>query len=159
MILACCAAELPAFPKSTATPDSDTQDERCRPCRNVGNECFINAPLQALFAVPSARRALALAASTLPPLLRTENASAIGVELAEEAAKTGGYKASDEEVLAHTFAMARFTPRNQPYHGSLLKRRFYHGIQEDSHEFFENFLELVKCPVRALFTGSMCSIM
>ena len=55
--------------------------------------------------------------------------------------------------------MASYKPRNQPYHGSLLKRRFYHGLQEDSHEFFENLLELVKGPVRALFTGSMCSIM
>ena len=45
LLLACCSAKWLAFPGT-------------RPFQNIGNSCYLNATLQALFAVPSVQRVL-----------------------------------------------------------------------------------------------------
>ena len=106
--------------------DFDATDTRTRRFRNAGNSCYINATLQALFAVPPVQRLYDKA--DLSGLL------------------PGGDVRDDQRIdgdicIANVYREARSaTRKSQPMYPQKFWT-FYHGVQDDASAFFPTVFE------------------
>ena len=124
--------------------DFDATDTRTRRFRNAGNSCYINATLQALFAVPPVQRLYEKAdLSRLLP---------------------GGDIRDDERIdgdicIANVYREARLATRKlQPMYPQIFLDRFYHEMQEDANHFSKCFLTAIFASLRVYWNSSKAKI-
>ena len=111
--------------------DFDTTDTRTRRFKNAGNSCYINATLQALFAVPPVQRLYG--GANLNRLL------------------SGGCKRDDGQIdvdlsMAITYREARSASKKlEPMYPQIFFDNFYDGNQDDASVFFQQFSNSHRC--------------
>ena len=111
--------------------DVDTTDTRTRRFTNAGNSCYINATLQALFAVP--------------PVQRLYGEAGLNRHL------SGGCKRDDGQIdgdlsIAITYREARSASKKlQPMFPQMFLDNFYDGNQDDASIFFQQFSNSHRC--------------
>ena len=104
--------------------DFATTDTRTRRFTNAGNSCYINATLQALFAVP--------------PVQRLYGEAGLNRHL------SGGCKRDDGQIdgdlsIAITYREARSAlKKSEPMFPQIFLDNFYDGRQNDASVFFSN---------------------
>ena len=113
------------------SPDFDLTDTRTRRFGNVGQSCFINATLQALFAVPPVQRLYEGIEATLP---------------SSEGNQREDGRIDVDRHLARVYREARSVRGNaQPMLPQFFLDRFYHGIPEDAQTFFQELSDGFDC--------------
>ena len=111
--------------------DFDTTDTRTRRFKNAGNSCYINATLQALFAVP--------------PVQRLYERADLKHHL------SGGCKRDDGQIdgdvsIAITYREARSASKKLvPMYPQIFLDNFYDGSQDDASAFFQQFSNSHRC--------------
>ena len=111
--------------------DFDATDTRTRRFRNAGNSCYINATLQALFAVP--------------PVQRLYESSDFRAPL------PGGHIRDDGRIdgdlcIASVYRDARsMTRMSEPMLPQILLDAFYYGMQDDASAFLHQLSDSHQC--------------
>ena len=109
----------------------DTTDTRTRRFKNAGNSCYINATLQALFAVP--------------PVQRLYGGAGLNRDFSR------GRKCDDGQIdgdlsMAITFREARSASKKLvPMYHQIFLDNFYDGNQDDASAFFQQFSNSRRC--------------
>ena len=118
----------------------DTTDTRTRRFTNAGNSCYINATLQALFAVPPVQRLHEKAdLSRLLP----------GGDIRDDGRIDG------DICTATVYREARSATRKlQPMYPQDFLDRFYYGMQADANYFFKCFLTAIFASLRVYLDSS-----
>ena len=131
--------------------------QRPRAFRNLGNSCYVNATLIALFGLGSLRRVLrGLWDRTSPSQRDALRAVVLGAEGSEAARprETDFARCSDDVRLAVIFHVCCEPPRAEPLIPCLLTDRYYRAAQEDAHEFLcTAFLRSLDGDLARLFRG------
>ena len=111
--------------------DFDAKDSRTRRFKNAGNSCYINATLQALFAVPPVQRFYA------------------GTDQSRHL--SGGNKRDDGQLdgdlgIATVYREARSATRKlQPMYPQSLLDVFFQGTQDDASAFLQQLSNSRRC--------------
>ena len=102
-----------------------------RPLRNQGNECFINASMQALLVVPAMRHQCARIHSEF---------TSQNINLRMRRERSSAQRDCDSLVAEAWKLCSEDLVYDSPVHLSALSKLFYSGNQEDAHEFLMNLL-------------------
>ena len=112
-----------------------------RPFQRIGNQCWINATLQALFAPQRVKDILA------DIYQLKQNECDVRSRLLPTALKDRGYNHPgeenilDEDLLAVTYHVAMTAPDHLPMIPNLLWSKYYRGLQEDASELLMQLLD------------------
>ena len=140
---------LTSLPFLTATGT----DDKPRPFYNLGNSCFINAALTALFGSATFRRIISQLFHDDEARLRTHLwSTAISIS-GNHREKPHERNFTNENRLAVTYAatLRAPTPTDNVVRGKaivpyLFTHHYYHGNQEDTNEFLQNVLNIDEAP-------------